>query len=132
MVGSVVADVHRHLLRGVLLDPDGIALRRRRDEPAVDRRDIRLCPAGEDNPHRQGQRQDRGRCDDPRWRIELGSVGRRAVDALSRHGFGRRSCDLGRCASRVASVDDPRDRLDLGTLSHEVKLPLNRPGFENV
>ena len=37
---------------GLLLDPDGTAVRRRRDEPAVDRGDRYLHPAGEDDPIR--------------------------------------------------------------------------------
>jgi hypothetical protein len=39
----------RRLLRGLPLDPDGTAVRRRRDEPPVDSRDRYLRPAGEDD-----------------------------------------------------------------------------------
>ena len=40
----------RRLLRGLLLDLDGIAVRRRRDELPMDRGDRHLRPSGEDSP----------------------------------------------------------------------------------
>src|SRR3954470_8809576 len=62
------------VLRGLLLDPDGITVSRRRDEPAVDRGDRHLRPTGENDSVRGRERAVRGRRNDPGWRGEFGPV----------------------------------------------------------
>ena len=73
-----------YVLSGLLLDLDGIAVRRRRDEPDVDRGDHRVRAAGKDRPVRRERRPGRGRRHDPDRRPELRPLTTRGARAVGR------------------------------------------------